>query len=284
MTIPSQPQITPISIFQHAETFFDSLDYLHTAPPERIAPMAASVMVLSAFAAELYFKCLLCIIDGKPPKGHHLHDLYSRLTAEHKHALHLNWGYIIRDREEFLLNVESQGNAKIPRRLADALIEGNKAFEQLRYIYEGPPSFRFFLGDLPLALRRTILDAEPSWSQQDQNFVGRVSSPPDLPGPYQEGSLTFWIRDLDDAWDSNDRIYAFPPLRQNGISVDIFKNVANELSFTVSGPLGRVFIFRTQTPKPCGIELFISITWSAIAVILYLNGQQISLTDPTQTK
>jgi hypothetical protein len=279
MVSVNQTQVAPISIFQHAETFISCIDYLHTAPPERIVPAGVPLMVLSAFAAELYLKCLVCRKNGKAPRGHYLHDLYSQLDATDKSALDAHWSLFNRDRNEFNKSIEVQENRAVPRALKDAIVEGNKAFEQLRYIYEGPPPFRFLLGDLPLALRRTIIDSEPTWAPQDRNFVGRSSSPLDLPSHLLVGTITYWIRELEKNWPGQESIRNMSPVGKDQIHIDSYVTKNGQISFTISGPLGRTFTFRVLVPAVNYNNLFVCFSWTTQSISLILNDKQVATID-----
>jgi hypothetical protein len=162
----SAPSFQSKAIFDHADTFFHAIDQLQRSPSPIIGAVAMPVMVVSAFASELYFKTLIVLDGNQAPRSHDLYDLFSKLSLKAKAQLESRWNPIIRDREEFLKNIEHH-TASIPRILEDALKEGREGFERLRYIYEGGDPFGFSLGDLPLAIRRTILDLQPSWSPQD---------------------------------------------------------------------------------------------------------------------
>jgi hypothetical protein len=157
-----QPQ--PDTVFRHADTFFQAVDRLHRSPSVAFRTVAMPVMVVSAFASELFFKTLIAIEGKRPPRSHDLLDLFLKLPSGMQKHLEDRWNPIIRDREEILKNSDRKESAPMPRALRDALAEGREGFERLRYIYEGGNSFRFALGDLPLALRRTTLDLQPSWA------------------------------------------------------------------------------------------------------------------------
>jgi hypothetical protein len=120
--------------------------------------------------------------------------------------------------------------------------EGNKAFEQLRYLYEDSGPFNFVLGDLPIAIRRALLDMEPTWGKQDGIPMG-LSYPHAIDaGARREGSISYRIHSLKTGWDSDDGHYDLsPPLRADGIHVIAFKTSNNRISITIGGPLGRTF-------------------------------------------
>jgi hypothetical protein len=219
----SAPSVQSKAIFDHADTFFHAIDQLQRSPSAVIGAVAMPVMVVSAFASELYFKTLIVLDGNQAPRSHDLYDLFSKLSPKAKAHLESRWNPIIRDREELLKNIEHH-TASIPRILEDALKEGREGFERLRYIYEGGDPFRFSLGDLPLAIRRTILDLQPSWSPQDALFLGRTPSDP-IPDHLKEGSITFWLRNPDNDWSANAKHYDLGSYNINGHSITVYKTV-----------------------------------------------------------
>ena len=53
---------------------------------------------------------------------------------------------------------------RVPRDLPVALTCANKAFEKVRYVYEGDSAdVTFVLSDVPTLLRRVILEKRPEW-------------------------------------------------------------------------------------------------------------------------
>jgi hypothetical protein len=227
---------------------------------------------VSAFAAELYFKTLLALEGKALPKWHWLLDLFLKLSSENQQIVEQKWDLIERDREEFLKNIDRQEQTPIPRNIRDALTEGNKGFEQIRYVYEGGKSFRFVLGDLPLALRRTILDLQPSWGKRDEVFLGRTSADP-IPDHLKEGSITFWLRHADSDWSTNDKHYDFGNVIAGGHSVVAYKTTDLRISLTVSGPLGRTYALNQPLTPGNERGVFVALTWTPKEVILYLNSK-----------
>jgi hypothetical protein len=269
-------QIQPNAIFRHADTFFHAVDQLHRSPLGAFRTVAMPVMVVSAFASELYFKTLIAIDGKRPPRSHDLLDLFLELPSGMQGRLESRWNPITRDREELLKNIDRKENAPIPRALRDALAEGREGFERLRYIYEGGNPFRFILSDLPLALRRTILDLQPSWAQQDGLFLGRTPAEP-IPDHLKEGTITGWLRHPDADWSTNDKHYDFEPINADQISVIAYKTADHRISLTISGPLGRTFTFNEPAVPANERGLFLAITWSPKELLLYLNGKPAAL-------
>ena len=82
-------------IFVHASHFHESDHRLrNTVPadrPDQLPLVAHPSMVLSAFATELYLKCLLCLETGRAPHGHHLRNLFDQLLPETRERLKALW-------------------------------------------------------------------------------------------------------------------------------------------------------------------------------------------------
>jgi hypothetical protein len=83
--------LDPRKIFVHATKFHEADHRLrNTVPPDRpedVPKIAHPAMVLSAFASELYLKCLLCIEKGSAPEEHNLKKLFNGLQLEPEDAL-----------------------------------------------------------------------------------------------------------------------------------------------------------------------------------------------------
>jgi HEPN domain-containing protein len=155
--------IEPAAIFRHAETFTAALDHLHrTLPRENLKVYMLPMMVLSAFASEVYLKCLICLETGSVAKGHHLFDLFKKLSPKTQGILERRWDAVMVQRADILDKLDAQMARPMPRDLRSNLIEGNRGFELIRYVYEGGDDFRFPLSDLPIPLRETIFELKPS--------------------------------------------------------------------------------------------------------------------------
>jgi hypothetical protein len=278
----TRPSILPISIFAHADNFFAALSKLHETPRPNVGAIAAPAMVIAAFASELYLKCFICLENGFTPRGHYLHDLYMELPANARAAIESHWNAIIRDREELLSSLDRQTGRSFHRNLDEALKEGNRAFEQLRYIYENTGPFRFAISDFPVAIRRALLDRKSNWGQQDALPIG-LSYPHAVDtGARREGTIDFWINHPNIGWHNDADQYQFSQDQISGINVTVFKTPDCRISVTISGPLGRTFLFNHPMPSvtlPKGLHL--AITWTAQSVVLYLDGKPAITIDPT---
>jgi len=150
-------------MFLHAETFYRAIDIIHRHDRAVVAQISLPLMVLTAFASELYFKCIIFVETGKLTKGHYLYDLFQKLSPKSQRRLSELWDRVTAPREETLRKVEKDLGRTIPRDLRGNLIEGSKSFEDLRYLYERekPKKFLFNLGDLPRPLRMLVLELKP---------------------------------------------------------------------------------------------------------------------------
>jgi HEPN domain-containing protein len=234
--------IPPSAIFEHADRFFIALAHLHDAPEDKMGAIILPSGVIAEFASELYLKSFIAREKRPIPKGHHLHDLYTSLLRDTRTAIERHWNAIVRDHKETIASMDRQGAQTTPQSIEDALREGNKAFEQLRYIYENSSPFFFVLGELPIALRRALLDIEPSWGQQDGIPIG-LSYPAAIDvGARREGSISYRRHSLKTGWaDDFEQYQLSPAAAACGIRVTAFKNPDRRISVTIGGPLGRTF-------------------------------------------
>jgi hypothetical protein len=159
--------VEPFAVFQHADGFFRALNQLHqTSNPQAIDQIILPAIVLSAFASELFFKCLLCIETGKTAQIHLLLDLFKKLTPDTKKTIEKYWDLVVSERKDVLDRLD-QSRGRTPRDLKSNLTAGSDGFRLVRYIYEGnQPPFFFGLSDLPIVLRNTIVEMRPDWFAQ----------------------------------------------------------------------------------------------------------------------
>jgi hypothetical protein len=118
-----------------------------------------------AFALELYFKTLIQIESGKPPKTHKLLSLYNSISKSRRAriklyfdqgaAKHPEWIRVKTDFPSQLVNLQ------IPKVFESA----NNIFTEWRYYFEGTPTAHnnYFKPAVP-ATRKTILEIKPEWA------------------------------------------------------------------------------------------------------------------------
>jgi hypothetical protein len=133
-------------------------------------------MVLSAFASELYLKCLLCLETGKIPQTHNLKTLFDALSPETRQRLQELWDVDLHrpERQKVIAHIRTLPHSnKLRLDLPSVIKLGAEAFRELRYFYESERSF-FLLSDFPNLLRAVILERMP-WLE--------AISPPRPTGP-----------------------------------------------------------------------------------------------------
>jgi hypothetical protein len=89
-------------------------------------------------------------------RGHHLHDLFRKLSSPTQRLLERLWDQQNATREAILRKIDAQNEKPIPRDLRSCLKAGNRSFEQIRYAYERGEDFVFVLSDFPKRAALTI--------------------------------------------------------------------------------------------------------------------------------
>jgi hypothetical protein len=183
MKKPAHTPVKPVDIFMQAEGVLQACGILSEDRvkdnPHLAGSVGYSIIILSAFASELYFKCLICMETGKVPHGHHLKHLFDKQSSATQTKIEKLWNdLVVPMRDSYWTQVETAvAGKKIPRDLRGALTTGNQAFEKVRYIYEGSAGITFFLGDLPNILRHIILEIKPEWGRLRRRYQELPTSP-----------------------------------------------------------------------------------------------------------
>jgi hypothetical protein len=120
-------------------------------------------IVLSAFAAELFLKCLLLLDSETPPNTHDLKALFAGLSDQRKKRIEELWDKAVAANVKEFENTERQLGISLPRDLGSALSDCGNAFEGMRYLYEDPTKVKFYIVDFAPVLRATILEIKPEW-------------------------------------------------------------------------------------------------------------------------
>ncbi|MCJ2045577.1 hypothetical protein MKK58_13690 [Methylobacterium sp. J-078] len=170
MKIKTEPPLRaspdPEKIFRQGEAFLEAMTLLvRCARPANQAQLGAPIVVNSAFASEIFLKCLIRLESGQTARGHHLDALFARLHPATRQEIDALWREGIVRKEQATLRIEAAMGITIPRKLQDCLAAGGRAFEATRYLYEGDGKVRFVLTDLPKMLHEVILARRPEWSQ-----------------------------------------------------------------------------------------------------------------------
>ena len=154
--------VDPKSVFQLGCKFAAAEQHLRHKSNPNAGFMASPSMVLSAFAIELFLKCLLLLEGKEVDRTHTLNALYQKLSHNRKRRIDEVWEKEARPKVDML---NRQFGFAHPSDLPNALVTCAKAFEHMRYGYEDPDRQVFYLGELPTILRRTILDIRPDWGK-----------------------------------------------------------------------------------------------------------------------
>jgi hypothetical protein len=158
----------PFKIFMNAERFRQADLLLRCVQDSRLAVAVASpALILSAFASEVYLKCIICIETGELAHGHHLKNLYRRIGPQTRSAIEGAWDEYVSSplKQRLYAALSSVNGSPIPTDLDWTLSEGSSAFTSLRYLHEVEDSkTKFLLGDLPNILRDVIIRIKPEWA------------------------------------------------------------------------------------------------------------------------
>jgi hypothetical protein len=158
----------PFKIFMNAERFRQADLLLRSVQDERLAVAIASpALILSAFASEIYLKCIICIETAESAHGHHLKNLFRRISPSVRGAIEQRWEVYVSSplRQRMYAALASVNGSPVPTDLDWTLSEGSSAFTSLRYMHESDElKTKFLLGDLPNILRDVIIGMRPEWA------------------------------------------------------------------------------------------------------------------------
>jgi hypothetical protein len=129
--------------------------------------IAPPTMVLSAFAAELFLKCLLVLETGAAAPTHRLDVLFKRVSHKRQRRIQELWEADSRPKLISLCR-----SLSLPSDLSNSLVKCGSAFENLRYYYEDPAKVVYYIGDFAWIVMRAIVELKPEWTPSD---------PPPLP-------------------------------------------------------------------------------------------------------
>jgi hypothetical protein len=94
----------PFKIFMNAERFRQADLLLRSFDDPQIAVVVASpALILSAFASEVYLKCIVCLETGELAHGHHLRNLYRRIPKDRYLTEIESWRHLQSDNVEFTM-------------------------------------------------------------------------------------------------------------------------------------------------------------------------------------
>jgi len=165
---PAQP-LDPLSLYMNAERFRIADNYMRTSgnsDPYLMSIIGVPCLVVSAFAIELYLKCLLCIETGSAPQTHNLKALFCDLSHSTQARIENLWLDDANRPENRAMRkiVENNTGQAPPVDFISSLESGSEAFIRLRYLHENAaPKVSFFLAALPTILHNIILEIRPEW-------------------------------------------------------------------------------------------------------------------------
>jgi HEPN domain-containing protein len=165
VVLAKSKSVDPNAVFDHGDRFLfaeTELRKLVERDGSKGRMLQFPGMVICAFAAELYFKCLLLLEGKKPPQTHHLQQLFDRLNDDDKALIKAEWARMVAVTKEQIEAFERQMNVHLPRELATALADCGDAFTLLRYVYETRQA-TFYITHLPLVLRK-VIQSKTQWA------------------------------------------------------------------------------------------------------------------------
>jgi hypothetical protein len=169
MARPSvQTGLDPRDIFAHAGFYHKtstllSSEIVKDMPRQAHTEFVFPQVVMSAFASEIYLKCLHAIeFQGTVPKDHPFDKLFGGLPVGTKQVVKKHWNAMAAHNPIFKTGSARPG--KRPKNdLVSALREGGLAFMKYRCAYEGKQLKGYSLASLPDVLRDAILELKPEW-------------------------------------------------------------------------------------------------------------------------
>jgi HEPN domain-containing protein len=130
-------------------------------------------MVCSAFALELYFKCLIRLGRKSFGNEHDLQILFSLIGLRQQSKIRRRWQQIYLEIvKNDLDKAYSNTRRRIPEATFDnALAMSKNAFTRMRYAYEGIDPDTGWIGDGILdCTRNRILEMHPGWERMRQIY------------------------------------------------------------------------------------------------------------------
>jgi hypothetical protein len=135
MKKPRQSKLDPLKIYMNAERFRLADNYLRSSANPDIEfrqIIGLPALVICAFAAELYLKCLLCIETGNAPATHNLKALFRDLGHTTRFRVENLWKERLPLQAGTFEIMERVTGRAPPRDFASALDAGAQAFVDLR--------------------------------------------------------------------------------------------------------------------------------------------------------
>lgn len=158
-------QIDPLHIYLQAERFLYTDERLRGPgiTREDTAYVMVPCLVMQAFSIELYLKCLIALEGHPVPVGHNLKNLFTRLNGKTQKELAALWLADTDNRVRIRRGLPPHLHEAVSDDIREALSHGARAFEQLRYAFEGELTCRFYIDSVPRMLRSMIWRRKPEW-------------------------------------------------------------------------------------------------------------------------
>jgi|SRR6516162_1220074 len=153
--------IDPKSVFDLACKFAAAEQHLRHKSNPNAGYMASPSMVMSAFAIELFLKCLLLLEGKEIDRTHLLNVLYQKLSRSQRRRIEKSWDKEARPK---IIQLNQRFGYDHPSDLPNALVTCGQTFRDTRYGYEDPDRQVFYLGELPPILWRAIIAIRPEWT------------------------------------------------------------------------------------------------------------------------
>jgi hypothetical protein len=170
---------SPSSIFVVAEQFRHASKVLNltsagvlTWHRERVPfDLQTPMVTCSAFALELYLKCLIAMETAeKPPEIHELDKLFKRLDQSTQAEIRRHFDATGASTTAFIKEAFEQHGMAAPAIDFDYVLQASRrAFPLARYIYEGMPGEQGWVAEMILeGARAAILERFPRWERARQ--------------------------------------------------------------------------------------------------------------------
>lgn len=142
---------------------------------ERGSDLLAALVVNSAFAVEVYLKCVLLVEGKAAPREHSLKKLFADLDRTHQSRIKKLFDESV-GRNRYAKRIQAADPA-FTYRLGAVLNATSDAFEEWRYLYEVRPKTRIFYGlaELKEAIERLIIELKPEWWRQLLRPLGGIA-------------------------------------------------------------------------------------------------------------
>jgi hypothetical protein len=172
---PSRLVADPAEVYNHALRFLctdQAIRRVFTPASGWGLIVAPPTMVLSAFSAELFLKCILILETNEAPANiHKLHMLYRQLSSDARQRIEQIWDEECRAKLDGIARLHGH-----PTDLPGALLTCSAAFEKLRYAYENQfNDVVYYVGDFPWILARYIAEIRPQWTPEEPPPIPRTS-------------------------------------------------------------------------------------------------------------